>query len=145
MVDGVYDAGLGALFGIAERRADEFLISQVYAVDGRIAGVQRKRHLRQDEKGFSVSSKTAVFEFGAARFGSIICAEGGVDFAWDASAAEGSSVLFFCSAPGLYGRRTDVASWGPASSGGSNAVWVTPPPCPTRWSVGGYGDPSGVS
>jgi 8-oxo-dGTP pyrophosphatase MutT (NUDIX family) len=52
-----------------------------------------------------------LFTYGAAQFGAIICAESGVDFTWDASAAAGASVLFLCSAPGLYERRTDEASW----------------------------------
>ena len=111
MVAAAHDARIGVLFGLAERRDDEFFISQVYAISGRIRGVQRKRHLGEDEVGFGVSSETAVFEFGAARFGAIICAESGPDFTWDANAAVGASVAFLCSAPGLYGRRVDEDSW----------------------------------
>ncbi len=62
----------------------------MYALDGQIAGVQRKRHLGEDEDGY---------------------AESGVDDIWDAMAAGGAPVLFLCSAPGLHGRRTDEASW----------------------------------
>jgi predicted amidohydrolase len=111
MVNATHGSGVGALFGIAEIRGGEFFITQVFAVDGELAGVQRKRHLGDDEHGFTVAAETAVFELGAARFGAIICAESGVDFTWDAGAAAGAAVLFLCSAPGLYGRRTDDAGW----------------------------------
>jgi predicted amidohydrolase len=111
MVAAAHDARVGALFGLAERRGNEFFITQAYAISRRIAGVQRKRHLGEDEVGFGVSSETAVFEYGAARFGAIICAESGPDFTWDANTAAGASVTFLCAAPGLYGRRTDKTSW----------------------------------
>jgi 8-oxo-dGTP pyrophosphatase MutT (NUDIX family) len=52
-----------------------------------------------------------VFQLGAARFGVTLCAEGGVDFPWDDAVAGGASVVCFCSAPGLYGRRTDERAW----------------------------------
>lgn len=111
MVAATSDTGTGALFGIAERSDNAFFITQVYAQSGQIAGVQRKRFLGEDEQGFAASSETAVFELGATKFGAIICAEAGTDFTWDESAVAGASVLFFCAAPGLYGRRTDEASW----------------------------------
>ncbi|MEY2459269.1 MAG: hypothetical protein QOG30_1099, partial [Acidimicrobiaceae bacterium] len=111
MVDAAHAARVGALFGIAERYDGEFFITQVFALSRTIAGLQRKRHLGDDEVGFSVGADTARFVYGAAGFGAIICAESGVDFTWDASASTGASVLFFCSAPGLYDRRTDEAAW----------------------------------
>jgi 8-oxo-dGTP pyrophosphatase MutT (NUDIX family) len=52
-----------------------------------------------------------VFQLGAARFGVALCAEGEVDFPWDDAVAGGASVVCFCSAPGLYGRRTDERGW----------------------------------
>lgn len=102
---------VAAVFGIGERQGDEHWITQVYACDGQIEGVQRKRRLGEDEDGFSVSTDTGVFELGAARFGAIICAESAVDHTWDASASTGASVLLFLSAPGLTGRRSDEAAW----------------------------------
>ena len=36
---------------------------------------------------------------------------GGVEYPFDEPAAAGAGVIFFCAAPGLYGRRTDEASW----------------------------------
>jgi predicted amidohydrolase len=111
MITAAHDARVGALFGIGERSAGEFFVTQIYALSERIAGIQRKRHLGEDEIGFTAARETAVFEFGAARFGAIICAESGPEFTWDASAAAGASLLFLCSAPGLYGRRTDETTW----------------------------------
>jgi predicted amidohydrolase len=111
MAEAAHEARVGALFGLAEVRDGDCHITQAYASDGRVAGVQRKRHLGDDEHGFVVASETTVFEYGAARFGAIICAEAGVDATWDATAATGAAVLFMCSAPGLDGRRTTEARW----------------------------------
>jgi len=111
LVDGTRRTGVAAVFGIGEHRDGEHWITQVYACAGQILGVQRKRHLGEDEEGFSVSTETSVFELGAARFGSIICAETSVDHTWDASAAAGARLLLVSSAPGLAGRRADDAAW----------------------------------
>lgn len=93
------------------RREKAVFITQAFASDGRLVGVQRKRHLGDDEEGFTVGSETTSFSYGAAHFGVIICAEAGSDDTWDACAASGASVAYMCSAPGLHGRRTDEASW----------------------------------
>lgn len=111
LADGTRRTQVAALFGIGEESADEFFITQVYACAGQVLGVQRKRHLGDDEEGFAVSADTSVFEQGAARFASLICAESSVDHTWDASTATGAPLLLLSSAPGLYGRRTDEASW----------------------------------
>ena len=105
------EAEVAALYGLAEAADDRFFITQAYAAGGQLVGVQRKRHLGEDEEGYAVGTDTAVFGHGPARLGVVICAEAGVDHTWDASAAAGASVLLMCSAPGLYGRRTDEASW----------------------------------
>ena len=106
-----HTTGVGAVFGFAEARAGEFFITQSYAANGQLVGVQRKRKLGEDERGFAVGSDTAIFEHGATRFGAMICAEAHADFVWDAAAASGVSVVFVCSAPGLYERRTTEARW----------------------------------
>jgi predicted amidohydrolase len=104
--------GVAALFGIAERAGDSFHITQLYGHDGRLGGAYRKRHLGEDEEGYRPGQGGAgVFQLGAARFGVALCAEGGVDFPWDDAVAGGASVVCFCSAPGLYGRRTDERGW----------------------------------
>jgi len=45
------------------------------------------------------------------RFGIAICAESGADAPFDTVAAAGARLVLFPAAPGLYGRRTDEASW----------------------------------
>ncbi len=40
-----------------------------------------------------------------------ICAEAGFDAPFDSAAAGGAQLVLFPAAPGLYGRRTDEASW----------------------------------
>jgi predicted amidohydrolase len=41
----------------------------------------------------------------------VIRAEGRQDSVWDAAVADAVEVVFFCSAPGLHGRRRDDESW----------------------------------
>jgi predicted amidohydrolase len=100
-----------AVFGISERVGDGFFITQAVATDGALVGAQRKRHLGEDETGYATASDTFVFTVGERRVGIIICAESGVDSTWDATRDSGAEIVLFCSAPGLYGRRTNEASW----------------------------------
>jgi predicted amidohydrolase len=103
---------VAAIFGLAEQGEDGLPhITQAYARDGRVAGIYRKRHLGEGEEGFTPGTEPALFRLGALGFGVAICAEGGVDYPFDEPAAAGAGVVFFCAAPGLYGRRTDEASW----------------------------------
>ncbi|MGQ0832361.1 MAG: nitrilase-related carbon-nitrogen hydrolase [Microthrixaceae bacterium] len=111
LVDATAAVGVGVVFGLAEHRDGHFFITQAYAVRGELLGVQRKRHLGEGEEAYTTSSETAAFEFGSARFGSIICAESGVDFTWDATVATGAQLVFMTSAPGLHGRRVSEAEW----------------------------------
>jgi predicted amidohydrolase len=111
LVAATWRAGVAAVFGIAERAGAAFHITQVYAHDGRVGGAYRKRHLGEDELAYRTVADGAVLELGAARFGVTLCAEGGVDFPWTEVAAAGGSVVFFCAAPGLYGRCTDETDW----------------------------------
>jgi predicted amidohydrolase len=104
--------GVGVCFGVAERGPDDRpYITQVFAAAGRVVGVQRKRHLGEDEGGYAQAAESAVFEHAGTRFGVAICAEAGFDAPFDAAAAAGASLVLFPAAPGLYGRRTDEASW----------------------------------
>ena len=108
------EAGVAACFGIAERRADgEPHITQVVASGGGIIGVQRKRHLGDDEGAFTPAPRGAVvFCVAGDTFGVAICAEAGHDEPFDDAAAGGARLVLFPAAPGLYGpRRTDEASW----------------------------------
>jgi predicted amidohydrolase len=111
LVAATWRTGVAAVFGIAERAGSGFHITQVYAHDGRLGGVYRKRHLGEDEQAYRAGDGGGVLQLGAVRFGVALCAEGGVDFPWTEVAAGGGSVVFFCAAPGLYGRRSDETGW----------------------------------
>jgi predicted amidohydrolase len=100
-----------AVFGLSERCGDEFFITQAVAIDGRLRGTQRKRHLGEDEQPYSTGSDPLVFELRSHRFGIIICAEARVDWTWNATTEAGAEMVLLCSAPGLYGRRVDESSW----------------------------------
>lgn len=103
---------LAVCFGIAERGSDgEPYITQVYAADGTVRGVQRKRYLGEDEEAFTAATGAATFDHAGVRFGIAICAEAGHDEPFDAAAAAGAKLVLFPAAPGLYGRRTDEDSW----------------------------------
>jgi predicted amidohydrolase len=105
------DSGVAALFGIAERSDHEFFITQIYARDGRVAGSYRKRHLGENEEGFTPGDRPAIFALRAEAFGVAICAEGGVDYPFSEPARAGAGIIFFCAAPGLDERCTDDAGW----------------------------------
>jgi predicted amidohydrolase len=111
LLEGTFRSGVAAVFGIAERAGAAFHITQVYGHGGRLGGVYRKRHLGEGEEGYQPGDRAGVFELGGARFGVTICAEAEVDFPWTDAVAGGAAVLFFCSAPGLHGRRTDERGW----------------------------------
>jgi predicted amidohydrolase len=105
-------SGIGICFGIAERGAEgNPYITQIFAANAKIAGVQRKRHLGEGEEAFTPATQTAMFEHAGVGFGIAICAEGGHDGPFDAVAAAGERLVLFPAAPGLHGRRTDEASW----------------------------------
>lgn len=106
------EAGVGVCFGIAERSpAGDAYITQVFAAHGSVQGVQRKRRLGQGEELFTAATDSHVFEHAGTRFAVAICAEAGFDAPFDAAAAGGARLVLFPAAPGLYGRRTDEASW----------------------------------
>ena len=100
-----------ALFGIGEAAADgRFLITQLLASDGELRGVYRKRHLGEGEEAFSTGVHDAVLRLDDRPVGVAICAESGVDTAFNDAAEAGAHVSFLCSAPGLHGRRLDDAA-----------------------------------
>jgi predicted amidohydrolase len=137
LLEATWRTGVAAVFGIAERAGPAFHITQLYGHDGRLGGVYRKRHLGEDEEGYTPGQGAGVFQLGSARFGVTICAEGGVDFPWDSAVAGGASVVLFCSAPGLYGRRTDERAGATGTPGGCRPASGTPPGTPAvsacRW------------
>lgn len=103
--------GVAAVFGIGERDGANLYITQLFAAAGELRGRYRKRHLGEDEIGFALGVEPGVFELGGTRFGIVICAEAGAEFTWADIASAGASVVFFCAAPGLYGRRNDEEGW----------------------------------
>jgi predicted amidohydrolase len=104
--------GVAVVFGLAERDdAGQPRITQVVAAEGEVLGVQRKRHLGEGEDYYTAASESAVFDVAGTRFGIAICAEAGYDGPFDRAAASGAGLVLFPAAPGLYGRRTDEASW----------------------------------
>ena len=105
------DTGVAAVFGLSERCGEQFFITQAVAASGQLIGSQRKRHLGDDELAYSTGSDSFVFELQSHRFGIVICAEAHVDWTWDATIRAGADTVLCCSAPGLYGRRLDEASW----------------------------------
>jgi predicted amidohydrolase len=103
--------GVAALFGVAQALEGHVYITQVLADGGGVIGHYQKRTLGEDEESYSAGSETARFALGATPIGVAICAEGGADAPFDDAAAAGAPVVFFCAAPGLYGRRLDRAGW----------------------------------
>jgi len=104
LTDAATECGVAALFGLGERAGDQFFITQVLTTGGR----QRKRRLGEDEEGFSTGDETARFTHGNVSFGTMICAEGNHTDLWDQVSTK---AVFYCSAPGLYERRTTPAEW----------------------------------
>ena len=104
---------VAACFGIGELAPyGKRHITQIFAADGQLIGVQRKRHLGDGEEAYDPATGNAIFERSGARFGVAICAESGYDAPFDAAAEAGARLMLFPAAPGLYGpRRTDDASW----------------------------------
>ena len=91
-------------------------ITQVLAQAGQIVGVYRKNHVVDEEAAlFAPGQATPVFRLQAAG-GEIpcalaVCADSDRPDLFAAFAGAGARVVFHSSAPGLYTRRTDAASW----------------------------------
>jgi predicted amidohydrolase len=103
--------GIAALVGIAEAHEGDVHITQVLVDGGRVVAHYRKRTLGEGEESYRVGSDPARFVLDQNPIGIAICAAGGVDAPFDDAAASGAAVVFFCSAPGLYGRRTNEKEW----------------------------------
>jgi predicted amidohydrolase len=112
MVELTGQHSVAAVFGLSELGHDGApYITQAYARDGQLIGAYRKRHLGEGEEAYTAGTESALFRLGTLSFGIAICAEGGVDYPFDEPASAGAGVIFFCAAPGLYGRRADEESW----------------------------------
>jgi len=106
------DHGVAACFGVATIvPGGDAHITQVFAADGEVAGMQHKRFLGEGEEAFTPAAGTAIFDHAGTRFAVAICAEAGHDEPFDAAASNGAGLVLFPAAPGLHGRRTGEASW----------------------------------
>lgn len=106
------DLGVAAVFGISERADRETpFITQIFAEQGRVAGVQRKRHLGEDEMAYCAADEDAVLDLDGTRFAIAICAESEVNRPFEHARSVGAQLVCFCAAPGLYGRRTTAEEW----------------------------------
>jgi NAD+ synthase (glutamine-hydrolysing) len=108
---GPASGGVAAVFGVAER--DGPSIAQVAAVGGRVAAVQRKRHLGEGEEAFraAAAGPAATVDLAGRRLAVAICAESTVDPPFDEAAEAGAGIVALCAAPGLDDRCTDEAGW----------------------------------
>lgn len=106
------ELGVAAVYGIAERGNEgAAYITQVVAHGGRVAGVQRKRHLGEGEAAFTASDRDDVFELDGVRVAIAICAESTIDRPFAYARSAGAAFVCFCAAPGLYERRTTEQRW----------------------------------
>ena len=92
------------------------LVTQVLAQGGDVLGVYRKtHHVEGDEELFEPDPHTPTFILrlseGTLRCALAICSDDDRPDLFAAFAEGGARIVFHSSAPGLYGRRTDEASW----------------------------------
>jgi predicted amidohydrolase len=87
---------VGAIFGIAERNESGNFITQVYASQGRLMGVQRKRRVADGEGAFVQGTGNSVFRFGSLRFGIAIGTEADLDSTFSAPDRSGVQLVCFC-------------------------------------------------
>ncbi len=113
MADLSGESGVALLFGIVEASGQELpYITQVYAANGEVQAVYRKRHLGEGEPGLFIEGDVSVVAGSASDlFGIAICADYEVPDEFEYAAKNGARTVFHPSAPGLWGRRTDEASW----------------------------------
>jgi predicted amidohydrolase len=109
--------GVAASGGFIETNGqDKPFVTQVLAQHGRVVGVYRKMHIVDEEAGlFSPGAETPVFklpiEGEELTCALAICADSDRPDLFARFAEQGARVVFHSSAPGLYERRTDEASW----------------------------------
>ena len=123
--------GVAACFGVAERSAGgEAHIAQVLAAGGRLAGVQRKRHLGEGEESFVAGVDTALFAVIGTTFAVAICAEAGFDAPFDAAVQAGARLVLFRLLPVSMAAAPTKPPGAKGSPGGRPAVSVMPAATP---------------
>jgi predicted amidohydrolase len=109
--------GLAISAGLVEANPEgKPYITQVLAQDGRIKGVYRKVNVVDDEAPFyTPGTETPVFTLatpqGDVTCALAVCADSDRPELFAEWANRGAQVILHSSAPGLYTRRTDEASW----------------------------------
>lgn len=91
-------------------------ITQLLARDGKVVGVYRKVNVVEEEAElFSPGAQTPVFALpiqrGEMKCALAVCADSDRPDLFTSFAQKGAQVVLHSSAPGLYTRRTDEASW----------------------------------
>ena len=109
--------GIIASGGFIERNPEgKPFITQVLAQDGRIVGIYRKIHVVDEEaEWFSPGTESPVFDVqlphGKMKCALAVCADSDRPDLFSIYADRGARLVLHSSAPGLYGRRTNDASW----------------------------------
>lgn len=109
--------GVAASGGFIEANgAGKPFVTQVLAQNGRVVGVYHKTHIVDEEAGlFSPGTQMPVFKLPVRgeelTCALAICADSDRPDLFARFAEQGARVVFHSSAPGLYERRTDEASW----------------------------------
>ncbi|HEX8218527.1 MAG TPA: carbon-nitrogen hydrolase family protein [Chloroflexia bacterium] len=109
--------GVAASGGFIEANGDDKpFVTQVLAQNGRVVGVYHKTHIVDEEAGlFSPGVEMPVFRLRVRgkelTCALAICADSDRPDLFARFAEQGARVVFHSSAPGLYERRTDEASW----------------------------------
>jgi predicted amidohydrolase len=110
--------GVAASAGFIEENGEggKPFITQVMAQNGEIAGVYRKVHAVDEEaEWFSPGTDTPVFRLrtpgGDVTCALAVCADSDRADLFAEWARKGARIILHSSAPGLYTRRTDEASW----------------------------------
>jgi predicted amidohydrolase len=109
--------GIAASAGFIEANPEgKPFITQVLAQDGRMIGSYRKRHIVDEEvEWFSAGEHTPVFHLklphSEIAVALAVCADSDNPAVFADAARGGAQIVLHSSAPGLYGRRTDEASW----------------------------------
>ena len=107
-LDATRASEVAVVFGVGERAAGgRAHITQCVVLAGELVAVYRKRHLGDDEVGFTPGRGRCTFDHAGVRCGLIVCADSTVDEPVDGVVAAGAQLVCFAAAPGLYGPRRD--------------------------------------
>jgi predicted amidohydrolase len=100
--------GICAIAGLVERNSDgKPFITQFVASHGKMAGVYRKRTIKDGEEEWFApgDGKQPIFDVSGVACGLAICADIDDPQIFRDNAALGAKVVFECAAPGLYGNQ----------------------------------------